>query len=117
MGTNDCQLRAIVKLRDGFLEAQLLEIDIAARGNDISDLLSELSHAITVSYEISTELGETPFANLMPAPLQFHSQWNEAKCKQIGFIKLSPEVAMALAIALHLRKPIESIPVFEKMAA
>ena len=57
MSQNNCLLRAVVSPHEGGVEAQLLEIDIAARANDIESLLKELGHAIVASYEIALDLG------------------------------------------------------------
>jgi hypothetical protein len=104
MQPNDCQLRAIIASRDGGMEAQLLEIDIAARGADLDSLLREIGHAITVSYEVSLDLGEAPFSNLMSAPMQFQSQWNDLNhsAKKIGYVSLPEDVGMALASAVPM---------------
>src|SRR5436853_50612 len=118
MNQNTCQLRAIVAERDGGFEAQLLEIDLAARGKSRDEMLAALGHAIHASYEISKEMGETPFININSAPIQFYTTWKVGKSpKQIGIIHLPTEVAEALAIALRVERPISEIPVFEKCAA
>ena len=112
MNENDFQLRAIVSKRDGGLEAQLLEIDIAARSQDVDGLLEEIAHAITVTFEIAKDLGNTPFVDILEAPPTFHNQWHDGQgTQQVGWIELAEPVAEALAAALRQRKPIRRIAV------
>jgi len=117
MQEKNCQLSAVVATKDGGVEAQLLEFDIAARGATIEDILEELGYAITLSYEIAMDLGQTPFINLPKAPPHFQMRWNDSPAKQVGVIDLPEDVGLALAIALHFREPIHQIPVFERQAA
>jgi hypothetical protein len=118
MQQNNCQLRAIVASTDGGFEAQLLELDIAVQSSTVDGLLKELGHALTVSFDVSTELGETPFANLGCAPWNFQRRWHEdgGGIKDEHEIEVPEEVAKALAAILRTPKPVHTI-ILENIAA
>lgn len=113
MEQNTGKLRAFISPFNGGFQAQLLELDIAVQGKTFEDILVEFAHAITVHYEIALDLKEAPFASLEPAPMQFQAKWREGLSTQSGHIALEAEVAMALATALRIRNPIQSV-VFER---
>jgi len=109
---NDIQLRAVVASRSGGVEAQLLEIDIAARAESVDGLLKEIAHALVVTYDIAAEAGEAPFFDIKPAPADFHARFENNKGgSKVEYINLPDQVAVALATALHARKPIRKIAV------
>jgi hypothetical protein len=113
----ECQLTAHVEHRNGGVEAQLLEIDIAAKSDTIPNLLQELGHAIAVSYDIAKEVGETPFVKLLwtaPGLLDGHGHGH---AKPLGYITLRKDIAESLAATLRLLKPIDKIPVFSRKVA
>jgi hypothetical protein len=118
MPNTNCQLRAMVVAREGGVEAQLLELDIAAMGRDVPDLLNEIRHALIVTYEIAKELGETPFTSVMPHPAyHFQSRCDDDDSgEEMGTIELPENVGEALAAALHALKPIRAITVYNKAA-
>jgi hypothetical protein len=110
MTTEPCQLRAIVApTGDGRLQAQLLELDIAVVGANIDEILTEVAHAIIVSYEVALEHNEAPFALIADAPQMLKSKWRQAASGNTRCFHLPEDVAMALATALRKRKPIRSI--------
>lgn len=110
-------LRAIVHRCPGGLQAQLLELDIAVQGPDEDQLLAELAHAITISYEIAVAHGEAPFSSIGEPPKAVRDQWRSSNGIRQGCITLKAEVAMALATALRWRKPVGSVLFEEAMAA
>jgi hypothetical protein len=107
----DCELHAKVAHRNGGVEAQLVEIDIAARSGSIDGLLAEIRHAIIVTYEIAKDLGETPFVSIL-CPSEICGRLHVQQEEQIGVIELPAHVGEALAAALRLHRPITKIPVF-----
>jgi hypothetical protein len=117
MPSDQNTLRAIVSRWSGGLQAQLLELDIAVQGANEDQLLEEFAHAITVSYEIAVAHGEAPFSNIGEPPKPIRDQWRSCNSMKTGWIKLSPEVSMALATALRWRKPVGSVMLEDAVAA
>lgn len=96
---------------DDGIEAQFCDLKIAARGKDKQELLVKLADALIVSYEVSMELGETPFACLLngtPSALE-QLKRDAFNGEAFGSISLPHSVALALSTALHMIKPSDSI--------
>lgn len=109
------QLRAIVRHADGgreWLEAQLLELDIAVSASTYGQLVKEIEHALVMEYQIAIENNRTPFAAIVnKTPSAYTSWW--AECETSGTknrsLNLPREVSLALAMILH---SLEQTPTF-----
>lgn len=102
-------LRAIIVYREGFVEAQLLDIDIAATGKDIPELLKKISYTIELRYDVAKILGETPF--LSTVPKEFEEKWKEDSSVFVGTLELhdnhskKPEIVLYDLHATFVNKP------------
>jgi hypothetical protein len=114
MSKNESQLHAHVAVASDNVEVQLRELDIAVRGKNVDDALRELEHAITITYQIALDLGQTPFVDLLTSVNIFESQGHSGK--EFGVINLPEDVGAALAAALRMRKPVRQISVFKNAA-
>ncbi len=120
MYPSDMCLRAVTtESRDGWMEAQLLDLDLAIRARTMDGVLAEIEHAIVVLYLAAKKLGTTPFATTPQAPKQFREAWKQAiggAGSQVGVINLPAEVGEALATALRVSKPAQQVRVLQRMA-
>jgi hypothetical protein len=116
MHAHNLSLRALLTGRDGYIEAQILELDIAVRASSLEGVLEEFQHAIIVLYRAARKLGVTPFVNIPTAPSEFWDRWKDRDGKHAdhaGDISLPEEVADALATALRVDRPLQKVPVFK----
>jgi hypothetical protein len=124
MQDKNCQLRALVATCDGGIQARLVELEIAAFGKDVNELLKELGHAITVAYRVAKEFGETPFVKFMKEDNKDADLWDSLSSQNpsspLGSIAVPSEVGEALAAFLRLLTPIRLIQFYQvekKLAA
>lgn len=96
-------IHAIVREEDGLLAARVVELNIAVCADSEPHLLEEIAHAIQSHYGWAIQEGLTPFADIYRQP----SDTSAAGIghRELGEIKLPKEVAMALAIAIHAKRP------------
>jgi hypothetical protein len=62
--------------------AQCLEYDIAAQGRSLSEVKSRFERTVMGNVVLSLRHDEFPFANLLPAPEQYHRLWETATALQ-----------------------------------
>jgi hypothetical protein len=111
-------LRILVETSDdGWLEAQMLELDIAVAAQDHEQLLAELQHAIESHYHIARHLKRTPFVNQTAVPEEFERKWNDAGASPMGALFIAEEIVDALAAVLRAPTPIFTIREYRKVAA
>jgi len=84
------------------LEAELIELNILVAGKTDQQLVEEIANAIECHYQFAKERGLTPFADLFPDNPRMESL---VPIGEMLSIPLPPEVAEALAIALHALTP------------
>ena len=58
--------------------AQCLQYDVAAQAKSLPDLFYELERTLMGYFVVATELGETPFAGIGPAPQKFWDIFQES---------------------------------------
>lgn len=94
-------LRAQVRTTDGWWELALLDLDIVADGGSEDEMLRDVEHALISEYHLALRAGETPFVKLFRGcPAEVSRAW-ESNDKALRFLKLPPEVKMALAAVFH----------------
>jgi hypothetical protein len=100
------QLHAVIAQRDGLIEAQIVEMDVAVGGKTVRDILLEIEHALESEYVLAHRFNRTPFVHLIGrTPAQFAETFADAKTHVMGAIELSERAAETLAAALRFRTP------------
>lgn len=104
------KLTVVIEENDGFLDAQMIELDIAVRAKSDKELLEEIEYAILMEYRMAKKYGRVPFVNLVGAvPERYRKQAERASpesFEKLGDLMLDSDVMEALAIVLHAPKPV-----------
>jgi hypothetical protein len=82
----DLMLRVLIKREsDGQREkwaAQCLEYDIAAQGESLSEVKNRFDKTVMGYFALAVKHKKSPFANIPPAPEEYHRMWENATALQ-----------------------------------
>jgi hypothetical protein len=97
-------LRAQVRIKKGWWEICLLDLDIRADGESEDAMLRQVEHALIAEYHLAKTFGETPFVKFVKAvPVEVQKAWENGGTK-LRALNLPEEVSLALSMIFRQPK-------------